>query len=150
MLGSVAGGVGSTEPQEAEVTALPAPELDKTEAAPLVTGLEVVYIYVADVERSAAFYRGLLGIPLEGDEHWQEARLGGTRFALHQEGPGYAATGSTGGAHINFRVDDVDAAAERLRAQGVEVREQMREEYGVAYALHDPDGYEVFIFGMPR
>ena len=49
-----------------------------TTAAPLVRNVNVVYLYVSDMERSAAFYRDLLGIPLEGDDDWQEARLGGT------------------------------------------------------------------------
>ncbi len=120
-----------------------------SQAVPLVTGLEVVYFYVKDMERSAAFYRDLLGVPLEGDDSWQEARLGDTRFALHHWHEG-APEPSSGGVAIDFRVDDADAAAERLRAQGIEVREQMREEYGVSYALADPDGYTVYLFSQPR
>ena len=120
-----------------------------TRAAPLVTGLEVVYLYVEDMQRAARFYRDVLGIPLAGDEHWMEARLGETRLALHlwhegAEGPGPCAI------HVDFRVEDADAAAEQLRAQGIEVREQMREEYGVVYALADPDGNEIFLFGPAR
>ena len=36
-----------------------------TAAESLVRGLSVVYLYVTDMERSLAFYRDLLGIPLE-------------------------------------------------------------------------------------
>src|SRR5207247_1354844 len=49
----------------------------------LVRRLNVVYLYVSDMQRSLSFYGDLLGIPLEGDEHWQEAPLGSMRFALH-------------------------------------------------------------------
>jgi predicted enzyme related to lactoylglutathione lyase len=120
-----------------------------TQAGPLVTGLEVVYLYVKDMERAARFYRDVLGIGLEGDDDWMEATLGGTRFALHHWHEGAPEPGP-GSVHVDFRVDDVDAAAERLRAQGIGVREQMRETYGIAYALDDPDGNEVYLFGMPR
>jgi predicted enzyme related to lactoylglutathione lyase len=120
-----------------------------TQAGPLVTGLEVVYLYVKDMGRAARFYRDVLGIPLEGDDDWREARLGETRFALHHWHEGAPEPGP-GSVHVDFRVEDADAAAARLREQGVDVREQMREEYGVAYALNDPDGNEIFLFGMPR
>jgi predicted enzyme related to lactoylglutathione lyase len=120
-----------------------------TEAAPLVTGLEVVYLYAKDMARSAAFYRDLLGIRLEGDDDWLEAKLGATRFALHHWHEG-APEPVTGGIHVDFRVDDADAAAERLRAQGIDVREEMREEYGIVYAVTDPAGYEIYLFGLPR
>jgi predicted enzyme related to lactoylglutathione lyase len=36
----------------------------RTTAEPLVSRISVVYLYVSDMERSAAFYRDLLGIPL--------------------------------------------------------------------------------------
>lgn len=120
-----------------------------TQAGPLVTGLEVVYLYVKDMERAAGFYRDVLGIPLDGDRDWMEARLGGTRFALHHWHDGAPEPGP-GSVHVDLRVEDADAAAERLRAEGVEAREQMREEYGIVYALNDPDGNEIFLFGPAR
>ena len=53
-----------------------------TATEPLVRTVSVVYLYVSDMERSLAFYRDVLGIPLGGDADWQEATLGGTRSAL--------------------------------------------------------------------
>jgi len=38
-----------------------------TTTEPLVSRLNVVYLYVSEMERSLGFYRDLLGIPLEGD-----------------------------------------------------------------------------------
>ena len=53
----------------------------------LVKRLNVVYLYVRDLDRSLAFYRDVLGIPIERDAHnpdWAEARFpDGMRFALH-------------------------------------------------------------------
>ena len=50
---------------------------------------------------------------------------------------------------MNFRVADADGAAEHLRASGVEVEEQMREEYGVSYRVLDPDGYRIYLLQPP-
>jgi lactoylglutathione lyase len=119
-----------------------------TATGSLVRGLSVVYLYVSDMERSLAFYRDLLGIPLEGDADWQEAKLGETRFALHgsHEGIGHPSSGTI---HVDLEVQDIDAAADRLRAAGVEVAETMRDEWGAAAKLVDPDGYELYLFQPP-
>jgi predicted enzyme related to lactoylglutathione lyase len=119
-----------------------------TTTEPLVRRLNVVYLYVSEIERSVGFYRDLLGIPLEGDDDWQEASLDGTRFALHRTHEGIGEP-SSGTIHVNLEVADLDAAAERLRAAGVEFEETMREEWGAAAKVVDPDGYELFLFQPP-
>jgi predicted enzyme related to lactoylglutathione lyase len=119
-----------------------------TTTEPLVRRLNVVYLYVSEIERSVGFYRDLLGIPLEGDDDWQEASLDGTRFALHRTHEGIGEP-SSGTIHVNLEVADLDAATERLRAAGVEVEETMREEWGAAAKVVDPDGYELFLFQPP-
>ena len=91
-----------------------------TTTEPLVHRLNVVYLYVSEMERSLGFYRDLLGIPLEGDEDWQEASLGETRFALHLAHEGICPL-SAGSIHVNLEVVDLDAATERLHTAGVEV-----------------------------
>jgi lactoylglutathione lyase len=119
-----------------------------TAVEPLVRKLNVVYLYVSDMERSLRFYRELLGIPLEGDEDWTEATLGGTRFALHATHEGIGEL-SAGTIHVSLEVADADAAAEQLRAEGVETRETMRDEWGTAVEVVDPDGYRVYLFQPP-
>ena len=113
----------------------------------LVSRIDNVHIYVRGMEQSAAFYRDVLGIPLAGDEHWREAELDGVRFALHPAPDGVEP--SAGTVSLNFQVDDADAAAEHVRAAGYEVREAMREEYGVSYEVVDPDGYRIYLFQPP-
>ena len=111
-----------------------------------VSNLSVVYLYVRDMERSLAFYRDLLGIPLEGDEHWAETTFpGGTRFALHatREGVGELSSGTV---HVDFEVDDADAAAEVLREHGVAVGERVHDTWGTAVEVADPDGYTISLF----
>jgi lactoylglutathione lyase len=111
-----------------------------------VSNLGVVYLYVRDMERSIAFYRDLLGIPLAGDEHWAETAFpGGTRFALHaaHEGVGELSSGTV---HVDFEVEDADAAAEILREHGVAVGEPLRDTWGTAVEVVDPDGYTISLF----
>jgi predicted enzyme related to lactoylglutathione lyase len=117
---------------------------------PLVTGLSVVYLYVKDLERAKAFYSDVLGLALEGDDDWAETTLpGGVRFALHLWHDG-AAEPSSGGINVDFQVPDVDEAAERLRAAGVEVGEIHREEYGSFVTFVDSEGYRLELFQPPR
>jgi predicted enzyme related to lactoylglutathione lyase len=120
-----------------------------TQATTIVSRIGVVYLYVGEMARSLALYRDLLGIPLQGDDSWSEATLpGGTRFALHAT---HADVGplSSGTVHIDFEVADVAAAVEHLRAAGVDVHETMRDEWGTAVELVDPDGYRIFLFQGP-
>jgi predicted enzyme related to lactoylglutathione lyase len=120
-----------------------------TAVEPLVRTVSIVYLYVSDMERSAAFYGGLLGIPLAGDDDWREATLGGTRFALHKTHEGIGAP-SSGTVHVSLGVEDFEAAVERLGKAGVEVQETLRDEWGTAGRIVDPDGYELYLFQPPR
>lgn len=114
---------------------------------PLVSRIDNVHIYVRDMQRSRAFYADALGLPLTGDEHWMEARLGDVRFALHPVPRGVSVEPGT--VYVNFAVEDADAAAEELRAAGFEVTEVMREEWGTSFEIPDPDGYRIHLFQPP-
>ncbi len=121
-----------------------------TDVQPVVKGLSVVYLYVRDLDRSLAFYRDVLGIPLErSDQVWAEARLGSVRFALHALHAGVGEPQS-GTMHADFEVDDIDEAAATVRAAGVDVREIRREPYGSHCTFFDPDGYELELFQPAR
>jgi catechol 2,3-dioxygenase-like lactoylglutathione lyase family enzyme len=121
-----------------------------TQAGPLVSGLSHVILLTRDMARSRAFYRDVLGVPLEGDDEWAEASLGNVRFALHRwfDGGG-APRPSSGSIHVNFEVGAFDEAVDRLRAAGVHVDETMRGEWGTAGFLLDPDGYRVYLYERP-
>jgi lactoylglutathione lyase len=117
-------------------------------AGPLVSRINVVYLYVRDLERSLAFYRDVLGIPLAGDEHWAEATTAnGVRFALHATETEVEL--GSGTLRVDFEVADVDAAAARLREAGVEVGEIERDDWGAACEFVDPDGYRLHLFEQP-
>ncbi len=115
---------------------------------PLVSRINIVYLYVRDMTRSLAFYRDALGIPLAGDERWAEATTAnGVRFALHAV-DGDVELGS-GTLRVDFEVEDLEAAAARLRELGVEVGDVERDDWGAACEFVDPDGYRLHLFEPP-
>jgi predicted enzyme related to lactoylglutathione lyase len=109
----------------------------------VISRINVVYLYVRDMERSTAFYRDVIGIPLEGDGHWAEATFSdGVRFALH-EAHGEVSPGTI---NVDLEVADIDETVRRLRAAGVEVGEIARESFGCFAEFTDPDGYVLELF----
>lgn len=115
---------------------------------PLVSRINVVYLYVRDMARSLAFYRDVLGIPLAGDEQWAEATTAnGVRFALHAtDADGELGSGTM---RVDLEVADVEEAAARLREHGVEVGDVERDDWGAACEFVDPDGYRLHLFERP-
>ena len=107
-----------------------------------VRGLDHVSVTCADLDRSLAFYHGVLGIPVRDrgelagpeidavlgvqgvDGAFADLELGeGRTLELleyrHPSGaPADSAVHRPGGGHLALRVDDVDALAARLRHAG--------------------------------
>jgi lactoylglutathione lyase len=111
-----------------------------------------VILFVADLERSTAFYRDVLGLPfkLQGDGYVEFATEG-SRFGLYDRnrlgeltGQDAEAPGRPGG-EVVFLVGDVDAEAERLRGAGVRVLKGPLDRAWGHRTLHveDPDGFVV-------
>jgi catechol 2,3-dioxygenase-like lactoylglutathione lyase family enzyme len=104
------------------------------------TGAPAVWYRVRDLDAGRRFYRDKLGFPeivFDGGERWSRLQHGAMEIGLAEGEP------EEGGvAHVD--VPDVKAAAERLRADGVEV--------GTVLELHgeirlldvfDPDGNRI-------
>ena len=115
----------------------------------MVTALDNVGIAVRDVTRSVAFYRLLGFVPEYEDAHSAMMRAGTVALYLFRTETPPPATRSfdlagnpAGLDHLSFRVADVDAACERLRAMGVAIeRDPQDYEWGArAACLRDPDG----------
>ena len=119
-----------------------------------------VILFVADLERSVAFYRDVIGIPfkLQGDGYVEFATEG-TRFGLYDRNRLDELTGQDAtaperpGGEVVFLVGDVDAEAERLQAAGVSILKGPVDRVWGHRTLHveDPDGFVVELAGeIPR
>jgi lactoylglutathione lyase len=111
-----------------------------------------VILFVADLERSAAFYRDVIGLPfkLRGDGYVEFATRG-ARLGLYDRnrlqeltGQGTDAPAAPAG-EVVFLVEDVDREAERLRSAGATVLKGPVDRAWGHRTLHveDPDGFVV-------
>ena len=111
-----------------------------------------VILFVADLERSVAFYRDVIGVPfrLQGDGYVEFA-TDGTRFGLYDRNRLGELTGQDAtdpgrpGGEVVFLVGDVDAEAERLRAAVATILKGPLDRPWGHRTVHveDPDGFVV-------
>ena len=115
-----------------------------------VQGIELVYLYVDDLEGAIRFYEAALGLRFSRFEDWADCRLaGGTRFGLHGSHAG-AEPQTPGTAIVDFLVDDLAAATERVRAVGATVGAVQEVPVGRFVEFRDPQGYRVQLFERAR
>lgn len=114
-------------------------------AAIQITGVDFVCIPTSDHDRAVAFYRDVLGLPVRtrwGTRPATEFQAGNLTLVLFdQRGFGQSSWGTPNSAPIALAVDDVDAAREALKAEGVEFLFDMIDS-GVCHQamFRDPDG----------
>jgi catechol 2,3-dioxygenase-like lactoylglutathione lyase family enzyme len=134
-------------------------------------------ICVSDLDRSIRFYCEGLGFEPTvqhqvGEEFAQLMEVDGVALRsqflrrdglsielLYYDAPGHIGepvrrpVNQLGLTHLNFRVDDVDAVAERLRSLGATVLEHTRTtfspEMDFVYCT-DPDGVRIELMKLPR
>lgn len=127
-----------------------------------VKTIDHVTLVVADLEKSRAFFAGLLGMEEKPRPDfgfpgaWFEA--GGTQIHLNVASDDAGTPGLTYDAgkisralHIAFLVDDANVAADKLSAEGVEIIVGPRERPDGAVQLYilDPDGHQIEITSPP-
>lgn len=110
-----------------------------------ITGVGQIHISVTDIDRAVAFYRDALGLTLLFEVPAQNMAFfdcGGVRLYLGApSSPEYAAN-----SFLYYRVDDIDAACQRLEKNGVAFlgppRMIHRSETGELWmaGFRDPDG----------
>jgi catechol 2,3-dioxygenase-like lactoylglutathione lyase family enzyme len=108
----------------------------------LVSHTDFVFVPTRDYERASKFYTEVLGLERSkdyGGAPGGEFETGNLTLVLLDVGRDSAPSGS--GMAIALRVDDVDAARERLRANGVEFSGDILDS-GVCHQAFftDPDG----------
>jgi catechol 2,3-dioxygenase-like lactoylglutathione lyase family enzyme len=120
-----------------------------------VTGIGGVFIKARDPKALAAWYRDVLGLPLQP---WGGAAL---RYDAPQHPPAaawsaFAASSSyfapsTAPFMINYAVDDMDAILARLHAKGVEPLKRTDDDMSGKFAwILDPEGNKVELWEPKR
>lgn len=115
-----------------------------------VTGIGGIFFKADDPEKLYGWYEKHLGIKRQAEGvtfHWRDAenpeREGVTAWAIFGKDSTYFDP-SRAHAMINYRVDDLDALLEALRAAGVEI-DPKREDYdfGRFAWIIDPEGNKI-------
>jgi catechol 2,3-dioxygenase-like lactoylglutathione lyase family enzyme len=111
-----------------------------------VTGLGGIFYKVEDSERTARWYKEVLGLGGEWGVMFPWKRDGtGEAFSLLSQ---FKATSdyfapSAAGFMINLRVDDLDALIADLEGKGIEILGRQDEEYGRFAWILDCDGIKL-------
>ncbi len=101
--------------------------------------------YVADMDRSVAFHRDVLGLPLKFQSpEWSEFATGATTLALHAASSDKPA----GTVELGFGTDDVEGFYARRDEVGVAFTRPPNDMHGMKLAVfRDPDGAETSLGG---
>lgn len=111
----------------------------------LIKGVDMVLVFVTDVDRSVEWYRQVLELPLKS-RHGDFAMLdaGGMALALHG-GADPADVNRGQGTIAVLRVADYDAAKQLLESRGCEFVFENSTPQAVFGTILDPDGNPVQI-----
>ncbi|MBI2822862.1 MAG: VOC family protein [Acidobacteria bacterium] len=117
--------------------------------------LGFVMIVVSDLERSARFYRQILGRrPSLERPKLVEFDLGNLLFDLHLEDPLKGLTARharESGVTIGFFVEEMDRAVAQLQRLGVKLLTEPQEKrFGKLALFEDPDGYVIQLAQLIR
>src|SRR5438128_3096423 len=114
----------------------------------MVSGLDLLFLEVNNLEESLLFYQERLGFEsvsqnLAAAPPIASISAGALRITLVQQLETMLKRGR--GVHFVLGVSNVDEFHERLMASGVEVTEPKDEGWGGRFiSLQDPDGYRLF------
>jgi predicted enzyme related to lactoylglutathione lyase len=114
----------------------------------MVTGLDLLFLEVNNLEESRSFYHEQLGFEIESHNPQAEppiatVRAGALKINLVQQLETMLKRGR--GVHFVLGVDDLDQLYEKLQRGGNQVTEPRDEGWGGRFiSLQDPDGYRLF------
>jgi catechol 2,3-dioxygenase-like lactoylglutathione lyase family enzyme len=113
----------------------------------MIDGVTAILLLSPDPKALAEFYRNVLALPLEDEEHpgiplHYGCDVGGVHLAIH------ASSGFTGGAPVRnahgpaivLGSPNVKAVFDRLTASGVETTGPADHGFGLVVSFRDPDG----------
>ncbi len=115
----------------------------------MISGLDLLFLEVNNLEESVEFYSDVLGFTLESNNMDAQppiasVRSGSLRITLVQQIETMLKRGR--GVHFVLGVNDIDAFYKTLKARNVQVTEPRDEGWGGRFvSLQDPDGYRLFL-----
>ena len=110
--------------------------------------LETVFLWTRDFGAMRAFYHEVLGLPITYENpHFVNLQGRGASIALHAEREEHS---SGDNWHIEFLVDDLDAAVAELSRRGVATDPIREESFGRITTFRDPEGNEIGLEEPPR
>ncbi len=110
----------------------------------MLKNLTTLMVHVRDMPRGVAFYRDVLGLPLQMESGgWSQFDLGGGMvLGLHAAQDGTSS--GPGGWTPSFRTDDVRAFKQRLTATGAIIAQDFHDiPGGVTLGFSDPEGNRI-------
>ena len=114
----------------------------------MITGLDLLFLEVNNLEESVDFYREILGFSQESnnpnaDPPIASLRSGSLQITLVQQIETMLKRGR--GVHFVLGVSDVDLFYDRLQQKNIQLTEPRDEGWGGRFVtLQDPDGYRWF------
>jgi uncharacterized glyoxalase superfamily protein PhnB len=115
----------------------------------MITGLDLLFLEVNNLEDALEFYSQVLGFEIESNHPDAQppiasVRSGSLRMTLVQQLETMLKRGR--GVHFVLGVAAVEDFYEKLKARGLEVTEPRDEGWGGRFiSLQDPDGYRLFL-----
>jgi lactoylglutathione lyase len=114
--------------------------------------LNYAIVFVSDMQRSVAFYRDVLGIPLRfASPGWTEFATEGATLALHHSAtvppkentPHHTPAGT---CRPGLRVPNLDEFHGRMMQHGIPCLQEPKETFGARIAQYaDPDGLAISV-----
>ncbi|MGZ3726709.1 MAG: VOC family protein [Pseudobdellovibrio sp.] len=108
--------------------------------------LSAVLLVSKDPERLANFYKNIVGLPLEDEQHGNTEKhygceLGDLHFAIHPVKNFEGTSHGTGSVKLAFTVFDMKAFVEKVKSHGLQLAYEPTDRgFAKMTALTDPDG----------
>ena len=106
---------------------------------------DAIFYYVTDIERSIAFYRDVLGLPLVSHDYLARFYIDGVLFEIVPARSSAPVSGA-GNARLCFSTSDIGETLRELQARGVPTSEAKTEPGGLLAFFRDPDGNELCLW----
>ncbi len=119
--------------------------MNSSSSSKIKLSFDTVFYYVTDVEKSIAFYRDTLGLPMVSEGRIARFDLDGVLIELVPLPPGTVVPGS-GNARLCFSVANLQETLEQMRKQGISTSKIKEKKDGRLSFFRDPDGNELCLW----